>query len=188
MPRRNRRTNRQRGPKGGRQNFTFCNTVEIRSGVNSSFHLQELLGSSIFFRKVVLKKFVVQALPLQVPGETVEYSPSVQAQLQVSGPIWTGSEQSFVPNKPFRLLSRVNPTKLEIRAFLPTMKVPLDSENNQHRLKIAMSSIDDEDQFMYCRVTTYVRLLPQENLITVQPNARQANDDEAQTTGMHSDN
>ena len=152
--------------------MTFTNTVKAQAvsqtaSANLTLTLQQLLGASIAGRKVVLQKIIVEALPRFRVGTTTGGNTAPQLQLQVFGDIWTGNVNNQVAQKPFKLASLTVPTRYTISAFLPTMRVPLDSESTVHGLRIA-SDIDSEPgSSVEYRITTHVTLLPQQDLTTL---------------------
>jgi hypothetical protein len=129
------------------------------SQTSTSRNLAVLLGSSLLSRKVVLKKIDVQVL-------TNSGSPQTFAiQLAVNGPIWTGS--NVVPAHAFKQTSTVNPTNLSITSFLPTMKVPLDSEDINHSLVVNIEGLLGTGENAELLITTYCELLPQQTLTVI---------------------
>lgn len=165
MPNRRKSRPRRKKRRQARGGMVFQNTISsasIAGNIDSQFDLNQLLGPSIVGRKVVLLNIKVQAMQ-QGFGDTSSPLPSIQ--LRLAGPVWTGSNTNWVPFSPFRLLNKIRPYIFHIKSSLPTMRVPLDSEDTQHLLSIKQST---PFPISYI-ISTRVRLLPQEELQDVTP-------------------
>lgn len=165
MPRRRKSRPRRRRRAKARGAMVFQNTIQATSDAGSDdaqFDFNQLLGPSITGRKVVFQSIKVQIMQ-QGFGDSTAPLPTVQ--LRLAGPIWTGSNTNWVPHSPFKLLNKVRPLTFHIKAFLPTMRVPLDAEDTQHLLSVKHRTIFPLSMV----IVTRVRLLPQDELEEVTP-------------------
>ena len=182
---------------GRRRELYYTNkviaNVPCQTG-DTDFSLKDLLGPDLDNRKVILKSFHVQILPPVIAGSRLatatqvaqSYTPP-QVQLKISGPIWTSALRdqqglfvpNFVPQTRFKQMSAVNPTNYRYTAFAPTMKVPLDSADEFHLLRVSVVTINPlsdgnplEASGMNVCITTHVKLIVQETLTEITPAAQ----------------
>ena len=133
--------------------------------------ISTLLGGSITDRYIVLRSVRMQILPSPTTADQ-QLEGGILAQIQVAGPVWTGSipyQQAPVAFKPFKLLNRVRPTTLMLFPELPTMRQPIISEDTENRvsLGIASAGLTSGTIRVTAVITTVVDLLPQQTMFSV---------------------
>ena len=148
--------------------------------------LPSLSSSATPSRSYVMDKVILEVLPT---------SNTDQANIQLQAPgltIETGTVLPDVPMSPFKLTSAVNPTMYvldyrKLGKICPFILRPFTHNNSFNALKVVGKAQDDTTT-IYGRITTFIRLFPQDGLIRGTPAVlRPLSDVPHESTDPHTD-